>query len=307
MSSFKPQLNISDVNNLLTDYFGCEIQDLKPVAEGQIKQVFFFQNEGHHYVIRFSDNMEGFQVERYLYKQFASQGVLIPRIILIGSFQYYYFSISERAMTSTLMGYKPDKISLQLPDIIDFVTKIHRSDISHTTGYGWLHPSGNGNYSIWEDYIEAFFSENQVGFWKDWYELFESTFLDRNIFQKLYNKMMMLSKYSSNQRFLVHGDCHFGNIVSDGSKITGIIDWGNVVYGDFLQDIANMHMWHSQFDFPKLFQKHYETLGISIPNFEERFICVTFLEGLDALRFFAKQGNQSGYEFILNYLLSFEV
>jgi len=114
--------------------------------------------------------------------------------------------------------------------------------------------------------------------------------------------MMKLIYYCEGRRYIVHGDFHFGNILCQDNKVTGIIDWGNVMYGDFVFDIATIHMQFPKYNMYKLFKDYYKEQGIVVENFEERFVCASLCKGLDALRFSAKLGRRESCEAILRYL-----
>ncbi|MCM1988222.1 phosphotransferase family protein [Oceanirhabdus seepicola] len=309
MLNIKPEINIVQVDNLLEKYFGSKVQGLQAVVEGNLKQVYLFNHSDKYYVIRFSKRKEEFEVERFLYEKFEHQGLSIPKILEIGSLQNTFFSISEQAIGKTINTLSANELYVIMPNLIESITKMHSVDLGNYKGYGWINPSGNGLYDSWYEYLVAFFKKDQDGFWKDWYDLFENSFLEYDVFQELYEKMLQLSQYCESERYLIHGDCHFGNIISDTNKVTGIIDWGNVMYGDYIFDIATLHM---QFQSPKynllkMFEEYYEAKGINVPNFRERFLCATYCKGLDSLRFFTKLGRKKSYDSVKDYLISLDI
>lgn len=133
--------------------------------------------------------------------------------------------------------------------------------------------------------------------------LFENSFLERDVFEKFYTIMIDLANYSPEKQFLVHGDFHFGNMLSDGRVITGIVDWELAMYGDFMFDLAVLHLWFPHLQFPQKVRDAWEEEGRGIPNFEERLLCYLLFKGIDGLRFYAKKGDRPSYDFIKKSLL----
>ncbi|MWV42580.1 phosphotransferase [Paenibacillus sp. HJL G12] len=62
----------------------------------------------------------------------------------------------------------------------------------------------------------------------------------------------------------MHGDFHQNNILSDGQRITGVID-SNGKYGDFLIDLATLK-WHIKthlnLDVVPIYLKYQQEIGI---------------------------------------------
>lgn len=90
-------------------------------------------------------------------------------------------------------------------------------------------------------------------------------------------------------RYFIHGDYHQYNILSDGRRITDIIDL-NGKCGDFLVDLATLD-WHvEKFEVIKAYRNEQQKLGIPVPDFQERIIGAKYYNGLIGLRFYAKMG-----------------
>ncbi|WP_439897592.1 phosphotransferase, partial [Escherichia coli] len=57
-----------------------------------------------------------------------------------------------------------------------------------------------------------------------------------------------LARHCPNVRALVHADFGSNNVLTDGHRITGVIDWSEAMYGDPLYDIANILFWRPWLD-----------------------------------------------------------
>ena len=49
---------------------------------------------------------------------------------------------------------------------------------------------------------------------------------------------LKLIEYCPEEHKLVHGDFGSNNVLTDGQKITGVLDWDCALYGDPLFDVA---------------------------------------------------------------------
>lgn len=190
-----------------------------------------------------------------------------------------------------------------LPELMRLLTRMNHVEVGDSSGYGWIRSDGEGTYPTWRDYILDFFSEHQKGtFWEGWYDLFETTCLEREVFDECYARLIAYCSYNEPHRHFIHGDFHPWNILSDGRRITGIID-GNFAYGDFLVDLVTLRGTLGELDVVQAYRNYQEQAGNEIPNFEERLLGAQYFKGLDALRFYAKMGWTDAYRQLRTILL----
>ena len=135
------------------------------------------------------------------------------------------FSISEKAPGQVLVSLSESEIKQVLPDLVKRFTNITGVQVDQSKGYGWIRSTGDGSYSSWIEFIDSFFQEEQIGFWHNWHKLFKTSFLEKDIFERIYSTMIDLAKCSPQETYLVHGDFHLGNMLADGSNITAVVDW----------------------------------------------------------------------------------
>ncbi|ALS25886.1 aminoglycoside phosphotransferase [Paenibacillus sp. 32O-W] len=305
MLSFKPEMNAEQAANMLRHALGGNVDGVTPIDQGEISRVFSFRHGGAEYVAHFKDSRDGFDKERYLYETIASPQIPIPRVVRIGEMNGLCFKIAEKAPGQAVIRYPPDTIRKILPDLVRKFAAIREvRPAPHTTGYGWIAPTGDGTHDSWPAFLASFFLEEQTGFWHGWYALFEETFLERDLFERLYAEMMEKASASPTERCLVHGDFHLANMLSDGLVVTGIVDWEMAMYGDFVFDLAIQHLWTPYLNIPGLIRDAWAEEGRDIPRFEERLACALLFKGLDGLRFYAKKGDRASYESIKRDLLA---
>ncbi|WP_440959947.1 hypothetical protein ACN6KS_15125 [Paenibacillus nitricinens] len=85
----------------------------------------------------------------------------------------------ERMEGRNLTDCTSEEQTLQLPEIIDILTRMAAADIGSTNGYGWNAVDGNGTYASWKDFVVAVNAEDQTGtYWENWHDLFHTSCLE---------------------------------------------------------------------------------------------------------------------------------
>lgn len=306
MSHIKPEVSMEDVQKMIKAHLGKSAENIWAIEGGNLSSVFSFTLDQSEYVIRFSSDKDSFVTEDYISNLLSSNHVLYPKTLKLGMEGTLKLCISEKIKGKVLAKYDVDQRTKLLPDLIHQITRMNQVPLKSKQGFGFLTPDGHGINESWEDFITTFYGENQTGtFWENWHDLFNTSCLERDVFFECYARLLEYSKYNAPHRYLIHGDFHEWNILTDGCKITGIID-GNFMYGDFLIDIATVEHVVPNKDLAVDFGIYYEKIGMPIPDFSKRLIGARYFKGLDALRFFAKMGWDHAYIDLRDSLLSLD-
>jgi hygromycin-B 4-O-kinase len=177
--------------------------------------------------------------------------------------------------------------------------------VSASSGYGDWDGDGIGRFASWRDFLASAIDNHPDGFYANWHAYFETSFLERDLYETVYRRMLQLADSCPNQRALIHNDYQLENVLSDGRRITGVIDWANALYGDPLYDVAwliwqasNPGWWYD--DGADALHARYG----SLPNYAERIACYQCHIGLDHLRFYTKTNNPTMYATTRGWLLA---
>jgi hygromycin-B 4-O-kinase len=107
------------------------------------------------------------------------------------------------------------------------------------------------------------------------------------------------------ERGLIHNDYWFMNILAEGERITGVIDWANALYGDPLYEVARLAWgadwpgwWYA--DGAAVLRERYGAM----PDYDVRIACYQYHLALEDLRFYAKTGRRAEYDWARGTLLA---
>lgn len=296
----KPTIEPAAIASAIGYHFGEGATDIAPVSGGNLSSVFAFRHNGKDYIIKFSDMEQAYATEWYVSKLLRKHGVPFPRCIGQGQSGPLAYSILERIPGRNLVDCTAAEQAAQRPEVIGLLTAMNHADVSETAGFGWIKPDGGGTFPSWKDYVVSFFAKEQSGFWEGWRDI---PGLEPDVADECYARLLAFSAYNEPHRHFVHGDVSPWNMLSDGSRITGIID-GNFAYGDFVVDVATLRIMTGDANIETEYRAHSEKLGIALPDYEERLIGAYYFKGLDGLRFFAKMGRENDYRHMRQFLLS---
>lgn len=292
---------------LLRKQFSDDVADLQPLTGGFFSRAFAFVADGREYVIRVNPAIharESFAKDDYAWRHFASPDLPIPRIVATGETAGGYYAISERVTGKTLDICSPTERQPVLPDLLDTLEAIGRTDVSASTGYGDWGSDGNGRFASWRAFIASMTDDHTDGFYANWHRFFDESFLERDLYESVVRRMLRLAVDCPEERALVHNDYQFENILTDGQRITGVIDWANALYGDPLYDVAWLTWQAANPDW--WYENGVEILRARfghLPGYAPRVACYQCHIGLDHLRFYARTDNRPGYDFCRAWLI----
>jgi hygromycin-B 4-O-kinase len=280
-------IKLKQVQQFLIYQASPEVENIEAISKGEWSEAFSYSINEKHFVVRFNKSRENFDRDKRACS-FSSERLPVPEILDIGKAFDGFFAISEKIEGEFLDEIKGQRrMKKILPSIFDVFDAMREIDISTTKGFGTWGADGNAKLSSWQEFLSKIKNETEYEWRK---KLGESKF-GINFFDTSFKKMESLFDKLPSIRHVVHSDLLYFNVFVKEDKISGVIDWGNSFYGDFLYDIAWFSFWafwHEglrSFDFRELAREHFEKLRIEVPNFDERMDCYEIHIGLDSLAY----------------------
>lgn len=298
MSTLKTKIDSEAVSDFLNKRYDSTFTDFTKITGGELSQAFSYTIDGTSFVIRINRDDHGFKKDQYSYEHFASPQIPIPKTIDLGTFSdTFFYSITEKVPGKILDEFKESE--QLVTSVLETLDVIHSTPISGEK-YGHWDETGEGSHDTWKAHLLELLTYNQ----KDLETNKCADWLERSMVDELTEKFVALVEYCPEVRHLLHADFESSNTLSDGEKITGVIDWANAKYGDPVFDIAWIDFWKEKIDYKGAFKKHLLDRGRDIEHYDERVLCYMLYFGIGCLFFFAKSHQQGSYDWTKNRLLS---
>jgi len=280
-----------EVARFLRGRCGTHVSAVAPVGHGEWSRAFFYRLAEADFVVRFSAFADDFHKDgRAL--AYASPRLPIPRIVDIGEAFEGFYAISERAAGEFLEQRDAEAMLRLLPSLFDALDAARESNISETGGAGlWRGSDGCAAHPTWREALLAIATDapnSRTHGWRDRLSCYPESM---RVFEVGYRQMEKLLDACPDERHLLHSDLLNFNVLARQDRISAVLDWGSSMYGDFLWDLAWITFWQPWYhawaalDVRAAAVHHFETAGVSVPQFAERMRCYELAIGLDGMAY----------------------
>lgn len=274
----KPTIS-SSFAKISTEQIMGKTSEFAPMIEGEESRVFSFQSGGEDYVVRINRTADGFEKDAFVHRKFAKPELPIPEVIAIASLENGYFScISRRIPGVTLESLANSELPAILGPVAQAMDAIASSNLEATSGFGPFDASGVGRYDSWHSFLTSIAGRNR----DDWDVARRHT--DIRKIDKILHEFISLTNHCPEIRQLVHADFGSNNVLTDGHRITGVIDWSEALFGDPLYDVANILFWRTWLDCMEQQARDFESrVMYQLPSNSERLRCYQLRIGLEEI------------------------
>ena len=169
----------------------------------------------------------------------------------------------------------------------EMIYAIAETDISALSGYGEFNEDNKAPFATFEEFVRETFNEQQEGYWHNWTQIFDTTFLKKAYFDKIYAKIMQYAPFCEGVRYLANNNTFFVNMIVDGEGKTYCADWGRAGIMDYLMDFAILDLNKPYLLVPEKLNEYAKRKNIEIKNYKERFLCMAYFKGLHTLMWHA--------------------
>lgn len=294
----------NEITKFLFDNYSKKVSAVEFVAKGMFSSAYIFLDGNEEKIIRLNVDKKDFLKDKYAEK-FSCNTFKVPRVLEIGEFNdKYFYAISERCIGETFDKLTLDKKRHLTPKVTNALLAIHNTDITSCSGYGDVDVRFNGVFYTWKQSILN--KENHKIPYK-WMQIFEREFFEVELFDRYKYEMEKLLHYIPEVRYLVHGDFGFDNLIIDGDKIAGVIDWAEAKIGDFIYDIAWLDFWSADIRYSIEMKNMYSEHQMDLSNYKERLNCYILQIGLSSMVISSHFNNKNNYAYAvsrINFLIN---
>ncbi len=288
-------VSLVQAESFLAGRFGGGVRDVAPLGKGEWSRAFAFRQAGRDYVIRFGAYLEDFAKDR-LAARYAGPELPIPRIIEIGEAFGGYYAIAGRVFGGYIDEVDEAQMRSLLPSLFAALDAARLADLSDTTGYGGWGADGAAPYPSWRAALLDVAADRPGDRIAGWRERLAASDVGSGPFESAYARLGALAGCAPEARHLIHSDLLHFNVLVEGARVTGVLDWGCGLYGDFLYDLAWFCFWQPWYpawrriDFRAEALRHYASVGLAVPHFEARLRCCQIHIGLGSQAYQAYAG-----------------
>jgi hygromycin-B 4-O-kinase len=278
-------MDLTRAEAFLSNRFGADIHDVTPLGMGVWSKAFAFRRLDQDYVIRFGAHGDDFGKDR-LAAAFASPALPIPRVLEMGETAGGYYAISERVHGGYIDDVGEAQMRALLPALFAALDAARLADLSGTSGYGGWSAGGNAPFPSWQAALLDVACDRPGDRIHGWRGRLAASAAGSGPFEQAYRRLQELAVHVPEERHLIHSDLLHYNVLVEGDRITGVLDWGCALYGDFLYDLAWFCFWQPWYpawqgiDFRAEYEHHCAAIGFDLPHFDERLAACQIHIGL---------------------------
>ena len=292
------RLHPAQVETFLTQCYGAGISAVAPIGAGEWSQAFSFDRQGRGYVVRFGAHGDDFERDRFA-ARFSSPVLPVPQVVDFGEAFGGYYAVSERMPGRYIDGIDEAQMRVLLPALFAALDAMRLADLSSTTGFGGLDGAGNAFCASWQEVLLGVADDSPEDRTGGWRARLAASPVGSEPFDQAYGRLQALSADLPDARHLIHNDLLHFNVLVDGNRISGVLDWGCAMAGDFLYDLAWFCFWQPWYpawrsiDFAAEARRHYVAIGLHVPGFDQRLLCCQLHIGLAGMVYQAFAGHQN--------------
>jgi hygromycin-B 4-O-kinase len=272
------ELQDRDFRKFLIERLQAAPESIETIRPGEWSRAYAIRRNGEELVVRFSSYRDDFEKDRAA-ARWTSTNLPIPPVMELGEAFGVAYAVTPRVHGAFLENVASDEAAGLLPTIFRALDAAQDIDLSSATGFGLWTAEAGGIYPTWREALLTVGESVPPGRLPNWRAGLETSPSGIAPFNEAYELMRTLVHVCPEERHPIHNDLLNRNVFVAGDQITGVLDWGASMFGDFLYDVASLAFWASWFDgwsqvdFVTEAARHYSARGLVVPHFEERVRC----------------------------------
>lgn len=281
----RPDISGEETTALLRNELALDARDIEPLRPGAWSSAFGFRTGDGPFVLRVANQADDFARDAFAHR-FAGPALPIPKVTHTGTFGDAFYAVSERMPGGFLDDLDGDGLRKTLPSLVETLEALRTADVSRSRGFGGWDEHGNGPFASWPAFLIKTLEDNPDYRGGSWRTKLENSPTGADAFDRDAARFRELAMRMPNIRHIVHCDLINFNAFVQDHRISGVIDWGCAIYGDFVYELAWFTFWHpwypqwSGISVTDSARIHFSDRGADLTFFDERLLCYQIHIGL---------------------------
>lgn len=260
------------------------------IDSGEFSLAFNIKVDNQDLILRLNSNNDlGFKKDKIISDNYPN--IKSAKILENGAFDLNTsFSISLRLNGSSLRVISIEHSRAILPSLFENMNTIHLTKIVGENWGNW-YPDLNGQFESWQERMDLYIEKDR------WNNIAQKCkFIDLDLLNELYSEYLQLIRFVPKERYFLHGDFGRTNIFASLNSVTGIIDWSEAMYGDFLWDLCWLDFWVEDVNFIEEYYKFNKgNSSLNFDNFRERIKLYLIVNTIHLTLFAADRNDEETY------------
>jgi len=281
MSTLKAQFDEREAERLLHTLYP-NVRRLAALTGGEASRAYAFSTGNQRLVLRVNHQF-AYRRDAWASEKFGQTSVPAPQVLRTGRHGSLHWAVSELAPGAVMSNLALSDIEPVKADLAQTLIAIHETPLADSTGFGRIDESGNAAAATWREFLVG---DGRYGSFVDWDKaVARADPRQRLLVEKSWSVADTLLEICPEERVFNHGDFSLDNILSDGHRITGVVDWSNCLYGDPVWDVAWTDLWTPELRFAPAY------FGVKpTQDGELRLLCYQLLIAAQSLGFYLHTG-----------------
>ena len=272
---------------------------LAPVGRGEWSRCLgFTAPDGRALVLRVGHHPDDFACDARAAAH-RSPALPVPEVLAVGAGLGAHWAVCERVHGTYLEDLDETRWRAVLPSLLRTLATVRALPRPDDGGYGPWEGRGHGAHPTGRAYLLAVAEDRPGSRTHGWSAALAADPGAQRSFARGLARLRDVADAGEGHRRAVHADLLHGNVLVEGDRISGVIDWGCALDGDPVHELSELEMWapwHAgldALDIGPVIRTHLAEVGVPPADVEDRVRAGLLHTSLAALAYSSWSGDHA--------------